>query len=65
MSNDRMMVAIGRIERALSGLEALQAPNTQAFSALREKHSRLRSETGLALAELDTLIGRLREDGHG
>lgn len=65
MSNDRMMIAIGRIERALSRLETLQGPKTEALSALHEKYARLRGETGEALADLDTLIGRLREDSHG
>lgn len=65
MSNDRMMIAIRRIERALSRLETLQGPKAEALSALHEKHARLRKETGQALADLDTLISRLREESHG
>jgi hypothetical protein len=65
MSNDRMMIAIGRIERALSRLEALQGPRTETLSQLHEKYAQLRGETGQALAELDQLIGRLKEENHG
>lgn len=65
MSDDRMIIAIGRIERALSRIETLQEPAAGALKALQEKHAQLRSETGSALAELDTLIGRLKEGGNG
>lgn len=65
MSDDRMISAIGRIERALSRLEALSPPDAGALEALQEKYARLRDETGSVLAELDGLIGQLKEDSHG
>ena len=37
MSNDRMINAIGRIERALSRLEALPAPDPGVLEALQDK----------------------------
>ena len=65
MSNDRMINAIGRIERALSRLEALQAPDTGALEHLQEKYAHLRSETGQVLSDLDGLIEQIREEQHG
>ena len=65
MSNDRMMIAIGRIERALSRLETLQGAKTEEFSELQEKYAQLRGEAGQALADLDGVISRLREESHG
>jgi hypothetical protein len=65
MSNDRVIKAIGRIERALSRLEGLPAPNPGALEALQDKYSKLRDETGSVLVELDGLIGQMKEDSRG
>lgn len=65
MSDDRMINAIGRIERALSRLETLPPPDAGGLEALQEKYARLRDETGSVLAELDDLIGHMKEDSRG
>ena len=65
MSNDRRINAIERIERALSRLEALPAPDPGALEALQDKYSKLRDETGSVLVELDDLIGQMKEDSRG
>ena len=65
MSKDRMINAIGRIERALSRLDAMPAPDPGALEALQDRYSRLRNETGSVLVELDGLIGQMKEDSRG
>src|SRR3546814_19937329 len=65
MSDDRMIIAIGRIERALSRIEAAQAPAANAFKTLQDRHAQLRGETAAALAELNLLVERLGESGNG
>lgn len=65
MSDDRMINAIGRIERALSRLEALKAPDTETLEHLQEKYALLRSETGQVLSDLDGLILQIKEEQHG
>lgn len=65
MSDDRMIIAIGRIERALSRIEAAQAPAANAFRTLQDRHAQLRGETAEALAELNLLMERLGESGNG
>lgn len=66
MSNDRMMTAIGRIERALSRLETLQGAKTEQLSELQTRYAQLRGEAGQALADLDSVITRLKEESsHG
>ena len=59
MPQDRMMQAIGRIERALGRLEMvdLSAPTQSAEpSDLQQKHERLCQETQAAIVELDHLL---------
>lgn len=65
MSDDRMINAIARIERALSRIEAVPVPDSGALEQLQQKYAHLRTETGAALAELDDLICHLKEDSHG
>ena len=64
MSDDRLITAIGRLERALSRIEAKQtsvprAPETgqHAYASLEERHQRLRTRTQAAIDRLDRLIG--------
>jgi hypothetical protein len=59
MPQDRMMQAIGRIERALGRLEMVdlntptQSPEP---SDLQQRHNRLRQETQAAIVDLDHLL---------
>jgi hypothetical protein len=57
MAVQRLIVAIGRIERALSRLEqmpaTLQSPDN---SVLAEKHEKLKAETRLAIDDIDKLL---------
>lgn len=60
MGAERLIVAIGRIERALSRLEQLPS-TTLAQSApvdndLSERHQRLKSETRAAIEEIDRIL---------
>ncbi|MBK5264524.1 MAG: hypothetical protein JJE34_04710 [Alphaproteobacteria bacterium] len=65
MSDDRIIIAIGRIERAISRIESVQPSSEGALRAIEEKHAQLRSETSAALADLNQLIGRIQEGNHG
>ncbi|NJM51276.1 MAG: hypothetical protein HC843_10755 [Sphingomonadales bacterium] len=61
MSHEKLILAIGRMERALSRLE--QAPQGAigahlSDSALLTKHDKLKSETSAVLADLDRLIAQ-------
>jgi hypothetical protein len=61
MSQDRLIVAIGNIERALSRLEKIEfhKPNLQNDDAeLRARHEALKAETRAAIHEIDALIGK-------
>lgn len=66
MSNERLVAAIDRIERALARVEAVAqrpaaaADQEPAFSALQTRHLALKSETQVAIAELDRLISAAR-----
>jgi hypothetical protein len=68
MSDDRLITAIGRLERALSRIEAKATSPARAPSiadshpdGLQERHRRLRQHTQAAIDRLDQLIG----DGSG
>lgn len=64
MPQDRMMQAIGRIERALGRLETaeLNAPKQSAGpSDLQHRHNRLRQETQVAIGELDQLLRQIKD----
>lgn len=58
MPQQQLILTIGRIERALSRLE--QASNTRTIdvpdSKLIEKHKQLKTETRLALDEIDIIL---------
>lgn len=59
MSHDRLIIAIGRIERALSKLERTPLPPPGQGSAdddLAARHARLKSETAAVLDDIDRLI---------
>lgn len=63
MLQDRMMQAIGRIERALGRLEAVElSPSKQSAegSDLQQRHDQLRQETQVAIGELDHLLALVR-----
>ena len=66
MSDDRLITAIGRIERALSRIEARsgslsgeKADDSKILEAklLEERHRQLRARTQSAIDRLDRLIG--------
>ncbi len=57
MSQERLILAIGRIERALSRIE--QAPMLMSASAdhdLALRHEKLKAETKAVLSDIDRLI---------
>jgi hypothetical protein len=56
MAIERLMLAVGRIERALSRLETTSPPPRITDDELRRKHERLKQETRAALAEIDNLM---------
>ena len=61
MSDDRLITAIGRIERALSRIEArsgsLSGEKADDSKMLEVHHRRLRARTQSAIDRLDRLIG--------
>ena len=64
MPQDRMMQAIGRIERALGRLETvdLKSPIQSAESSdLQQRHDRLRQETQAAIGDLDHLLSLVKD----
>ncbi len=63
MAQPQLIMAIGRIERALSRIEQAPRPTvtTGAGSELLAKHERLKSETKAALADLDDLLSGLAQ----
>lgn len=63
MPQDRMMQAIGRIERALGRLETvdLKSPiQSSEPSDLQQRHDRLRQETQAAIGDLDHLLSLVK-----
>lgn len=76
MLDERLVIAIGRLERALARIESLPTrptgvPGAQdgeiraEYGFLEERHQRLRESTTAALAGLDRLIGSDDEAGDG
>ncbi len=58
MPDNKLIIAIGRIERALSRLEQLEVPMiSKNENNLRAKHEALKFETQSAIRALDSLIG--------
>lgn len=58
MTEQQMMQAIGRIERALSRLERadFSRQNTQLDSQLADRHDRLKAAAQAALNDIDQLL---------
>ena len=78
MADDRISVAIARIERAVEGIErwaALPRPEAPAgvdpavHAELAQRHAALRSEAEIALGAIDALLAAAPapadEDDHG
>ena len=64
MPDERLVLAIGRLERALARIEALPPPRPSSesvaradYAALEARHRRLRDSTATALQGIDRLIG--------
>lgn len=60
MSEQRLILAIGRIERALSRLEQLpqRAASTEGDPELAQRHEKLKAETRAAIQEIDQILER-------
>ena len=60
MENERVILAIGRIERALSRIEVAKnnAPDPIQDEALEKRHAALKSEMKEAIHTIDGLIAR-------
>jgi hypothetical protein len=59
MAQQQLILAIGRIERALSRMEQLSSrpQPSSGDAALQAKHDTLKAETKAAIAEIDRLLG--------
>jgi len=61
MLDQRFIVAIGRIERALSRIEkSAIAPAAPSDNDLAERHEKLKSETLMAICDLDKILADAR-----
>lgn len=61
MIEQRFIAAIGRIERALSRIEkSAIAPASACDSDLIERHEKLKSETRMAIQDLDNILAGTR-----
>ena len=61
MIEQRFIVAIGRIERALSRIEkSAIAPAPTGDNGLAERHEKLKSETIMAIQDLDKILADAR-----
>ncbi len=59
MDNEPVILAIGRIERALSRIESAKSTmQTEIDPALKARHEALKSEMKQAIETIDGLIGR-------
>lgn len=59
MAQDRLMQAIGRMERALTRIEAIDlspSENSGHDPALAQRHEQLKAETRAAVSEIDRLL---------
>lgn len=77
MTDDRLITAIGRLERALSRIEAsgvsparAEKPRAEARHPLEERHQRLRARAQDVIGRLDRLLGESggdikRQNGNG
>lgn len=61
MTQERIIMAIGRIERALARIENLPLSKNagQASSGLSERHEALKSEARRAISDIDDLLAGL------
>jgi hypothetical protein len=62
MPQDKLMQAIGRMERALSRLESVDhspAASSAESSDLAQRHEQLKAETRAAISEIDGLLSGL------
>ena len=61
MAQQQLIIAIGRIERALSRIEQVPRPAVSVGNddQLLARHQQLKSETKAAIADLDQLISGL------
>ena len=61
MIEQRFIVVIGRIERALSRIEKSSiAPAVTGDNGLAERHEKLKSETRFAIQDLDKILADAR-----
>jgi hypothetical protein len=61
MIEKRFIVAIGRIESALARIEkSATSPVTKGDNDLSERHEKLKSETRIALQDLDKILAGAR-----
>lgn len=60
MENERMILAIGRVERALSRIEGanIKLATGQPDQALEERHETLKLEMQQAIETIDSLISK-------
>ncbi|MEH6756503.1 MAG: hypothetical protein V7676_03210 [Parasphingorhabdus sp.] len=60
MENERVILAIGRIERALSRIETAKetSSNQVADAAMQKRHAALKDEMKQAIHTIDGLIAR-------
>lgn len=57
MADERFIVAIGRIERALSRIEQMDlSSNLLSNTDLADRHNRLKIETQAAIQDLNTIL---------
>ena len=58
MANERLILAIGRIERALSKLEQFDPPKTNGHpdTNLLAKHERLKAEARATIKAIDSVL---------
>jgi len=57
MADERLIFAIGRIERALSRIEKLAiSPTASDGSDLSKRHEKLKSETLAAIHDMDKIL---------
>lgn len=57
MAAQRLIVAIGRIERVLSRLEQLPKPaSASTDSELADRHEKLKAETQAAISDIDRIL---------
>jgi hypothetical protein len=59
MAHDRLIEAIGRMERALGRLEAIDlspSPNVGSDPELAQRHEALKSETRAAIGDISRLL---------